>query len=469
MINEIISCKNKSGNRADAKHMIEYVFGLTKEHIKSTSIDNSVNYICSSLINLPDPTLVFNGDEFQRIPAHNANISGFIQDIEKQASLNPAVKTPFKHFIISLPCGEELTHIQWQDVAKTFMKEMGYQHCKYIVTKHNDTDNQHIHIAACTVQNVLRHPVVNQWQEKVKATNLMRTFEIKYGLQTVVDPFDGKRINNKERFPIKDQMRIYINAAIKRCAQSGNDSLPDLIKILGKMDIHCYIQFQNGKAKGICYRFNEMSVPGGKLGANRRYTLPGLIEQGITYIPARDNPTLEYTNKTEKENRPFAPRELPDVSPTQQSSKPPALPPMASGYSYFYLCLQISKSKVRCLKTKTRRPNYIRSNGINAVLFYLCKTKAERDQLKLIQTIFQLFSAIFGLDQDLNEVEPHLETDLMLESYSDWKALTRFEDATAESLTLPSALQTPPADIYIRSSMKTMHQARKEKYEELTY
>ncbi len=46
------------------------------------------------------------------------------------------------------------------------MKEMGYQHCKYVVTKHNDTDNQHIHIAACTVQNLPRHPVVNQWQQK---------------------------------------------------------------------------------------------------------------------------------------------------------------------------------------------------------------------------------------------------------------------------------------------------------------
>nr|WP_321270688.1 relaxase/mobilization nuclease domain-containing protein [uncultured Tolumonas sp.] len=460
MINEIISCKNKSGNRADAKHMIEYVFGLTKEHIKSTSIDNSVNYICSSLINLPDPTLVFNGDEFQRIPAHNANISGFIQDIEKQASLNPAVKTPFKHFIISLPCGEELTHIQWQDVAKTFMKEMGYQHCKYVVTKHNDTDKQHIHIAACTVQNLPRHPVVNQWQEKVKATALMRAFEIKYGLQTVVDPFDGKHIDNKKRFPIKDQIRIYINAAIKRCVLSGNDSLPDLIKVLKKMDVHCYIQFQNGYAKGICYRFRDMSIPGGKLGANRRYALPGLIKQGITYIPARDNPALEHTNEKERENRPFLPRELPVVAITRQTSKSPVIPSMASGYSYFYLCLQIPKSRVRCLKGKAQKPSYIRSNGINAVLFYLCRTKAERDHLKLVEAMLKIFAALFGSDQDFSAAEPYLVTDMRLSDYNDWKALTRFEEPTAHTLELPSSVQ-PNTEIKSKNQIQ--------EYEEFTY
>ncbi len=460
MINEIISCKNKSGNRTDAKHIIEYIFGRTKEHLKSVTIDNSVEYICSNLISLPDPTLVFNGDELHRIPAHNADISGFIKDIEKQATLNPSVKTPFKHFIISLPCGEELTHIQWQNTAQLFMTEMGYQHCKYVVTKHNDTDKQHIHIAAYTVQNLPRHPVVNQWQEKVKATNLMRKFELKYGLETVADPFDGKDINNKKRFPIKNQLRIYIDTAINQCMQSGKKSLPDLIQRLRELDVNCYIQFQNGKAKGICYRFGEMSVPGGKLGANRRYALPGLIKQGITYIPARDNPTLEYTNKKERENRPFASRELPDVSPTQQSSKSPAPLLIESGYSYFYLCIPIPKFKVRCLKTKTQRPNYIRSNGMNAVLFYLCRTKAERDHLKLVEAMIKIFSAIFELDQDFRNVGPQLVTDMQLSNYKDWKALTRFEEPTTHILELPSSEQ-PNRQITSKNQMQ--------EYETFTY
>ena len=460
MINEIISCKNKSGNRADAKHMVEYIFGRTKEHIKSASIDNSVNYICSNLINLPDPTLVFNGDEFQRTSAHNADISGFVQDIEKQASLNPAVKTPFKHFIISLPAGEELTHIQWQHVATSFMKEMGYQHCKYVVTKHNDTDNQHIHIAACTVQNLPRHPVVNQWQEKVKATNLMRKFELKYGLETIADPFDGKDINNKERFSIKNQLRIYIDTAIQQCIQSGKNSLPELIKQLNKMDVHCLIQFQNGKAKGICYRFRDMSIPGGKLGANRRYALPGLIKQGITYVPTRDNPALEHTNEKEKENRSFTTRALPETSPTRQSSKSPALPPMAGGYSYFYLCLQIPKSRVRCLKGKTQKPSYIRSNGINAILFYLCRTKAERDHLKLVEAMLKIFAALFEADRDFSAVEPQLVTDMLLSDYNYWKALTRFEEPTAHTLELPSSVQ-PNTEIKSKNQIQ--------EYEEFTY
>ncbi|WP_316675476.1 relaxase/mobilization nuclease domain-containing protein [uncultured Tolumonas sp.] len=441
MISEIIECKNKSGNRADGAHIIHYIFGKTKDHLLTSTKQNNIEYICANLIDLPDPTFTFYSGTFSKISGENVNVDPFIKEIEKQEALNPAVKTPYKHFIISLPAGEELTNIQWQDVTKTFMKEMGYQHCKYVVTKHNDTDKQHIHIAACTVQNLPRHPVVNQWQEKVKATTLMRTFETKYGLQTVADPFDGNDINNKERFSIKNQLRIYIDAAIQQCIQSGKNSLPELIKQLKKMDVHCFIQFQNGKAKGICYRFKDMSIPGGKLGANRRYALPGLIKQGITYIPACDNPALEHTNEKERENRPFAPRELPDVSPTQQSSNSPSLPKMNHGYSYFYLCIPIPKSKVRCLKTKTQRPNYIRSNGINAVLFYLCRTKAERDHLKLVEAMLKIFSAIFERDQDFRDVEPQLVTDLRLNDYTDWKALTRFEDPRVHTLELPSSVQ----------------------------
>jgi hypothetical protein len=184
-----------------------------------------------------------------------------------------------------------------------------------------------------------------------------------------------------------------------------------------------------------------MSVPGGKLGANRRYALPGLIKQGITYIPARDNPVLEHTNEKERENRPFTPRELPGVSPTQKSSKSPALPKTDHGYSYFYLCIPIPKSKVRCLKTKTQRPNYIRSNGMNAVLFYLCRTKAERDHLKLVNAMLKIFTALFGSDQDFSAVEPYLVTDMQLSDYNDWKALTRFEEPTAHTLELPSSVQ----------------------------
>lgn len=96
------------------------------------------------------------------------------------------------------------------------------------------------------------------------------------------------------------------------------------------------------------------------------------------------------------------------------------LPPMLSCYSYFYLCIQIPKSKVRCLKTKTQRPNYIRSNGINAILFYLCRTKAERDQLKLIETMLKIFTALFELDQDFRDIGPQLMTNLMLDDYDDW-------------------------------------------------
>jgi hypothetical protein len=78
---------------------------------------------------------------------------------------------------------------------------------------------------------------------------------------------------------------------------------------------------------------------------------------------------------------------------------------------------------------------------MNAVLFYLCRTKAERDHLKLVNAMLKIFTALFGSDQDFSAVEPYLVTDMQLSDYNDWKALTRFEEPTAHTLELPSSVQ----------------------------
>lgn len=54
------------------------------------------------------------------------------------------------HAFLSLPKNEHLTDQQWEEIAKDYLKEMNIDIDKhqYIYVRHNDTEQDHIHIVA---------------------------------------------------------------------------------------------------------------------------------------------------------------------------------------------------------------------------------------------------------------------------------------------------------------------------------
>ena len=64
------------------------------------------------------------------------------------AGLNDRVKLPFIEFVLSSPIGEKLTDRKFIDIANEYMEEMGYGESCYVVVKHEDKINKHIHIHA---------------------------------------------------------------------------------------------------------------------------------------------------------------------------------------------------------------------------------------------------------------------------------------------------------------------------------
>lgn len=56
------------------------------------------------------------------------------------------------HVSLSAAPGEHLTDEQWRAIGLRYLHGMGLDHNQYLITRHNDTEHEHIHLLA-------NHPV----------------------------------------------------------------------------------------------------------------------------------------------------------------------------------------------------------------------------------------------------------------------------------------------------------------------
>lgn len=83
------------------------------------------------------------------------NVQDIARSFEMQASLNPKVSNPVKHFAVSWPPedADKLTNEVMMEAVKAHLKGMGYENTQYLVTRHYGTDNPHCHVVVNIVDN----------------------------------------------------------------------------------------------------------------------------------------------------------------------------------------------------------------------------------------------------------------------------------------------------------------------------
>lgn len=52
----------------------------------------------------------------------------------------------FVHLSLSRPAGRDLTPAQWRAVAKSFLREIGAEGCSFVLIRHSNTGNDHVHL-----------------------------------------------------------------------------------------------------------------------------------------------------------------------------------------------------------------------------------------------------------------------------------------------------------------------------------
>lgn len=205
--------------------------------------------------------------------------------------LRPNLGKAVLHVSLSAAPGEVLSDEQWRAVGAKYLRGMGFNNNQYVMTRHTDTEHEHIHILA----NRITHSgeVVSDGQDYKRQEIIMREVEREYGLTRVAPSQEAER-----KAPTKGE----IEQSLRSNVPSTRQRLQQLCDA-AKRDCHEFSQYQerleaagvelvpvaqlNGaKLSGVSYRLDGVLMKGSDLG--KAYSPAGLAKEGITYEQNRD-------------------------------------------------------------------------------------------------------------------------------------------------------------------------------------
>ncbi|WP_324253159.1 relaxase/mobilization nuclease domain-containing protein [Vibrio parahaemolyticus] len=212
-------------------------------------------------------------------------MSEAIADMQQSIALNPSVKQQFKHMIVSLDTNEHLSNTQWQKTVRKLMDHLGYDNCRYMSFKHNDTDEEHVHIVTSTIDMITRKKVSDSYSY-YRAQEVMRELEIEFGLRQLVSSkdicYDDRSSINDARVKTKKaQVARLVTRAINRLNQRS--TLAKFVSAVEKQhpELTVEVREKDGQVSGLVFKLSDHRFSASQLGGNRKFTLGKLIKNGI--------------------------------------------------------------------------------------------------------------------------------------------------------------------------------------------
>ena len=205
--------------------------------------------------------------------------------------LRPTLGKAVLHVALSVPPGEHLTDAQWVAIGHRYLDGMGFGDNQYVMTRHTDTDHEHIHLVANRI--TFAGEVVSDSQDWKRQEALMREIERDYGLSPVTPSKEAARkaptkgeiefAARTGQASIKQRLQGLCDAAMQDCS-----SLSDYITRLDTVGVEMIptVQLNGAKVSGLMYRLDDALMKGSDLG--KAYSPAGLAKRGVTYEQDRD-------------------------------------------------------------------------------------------------------------------------------------------------------------------------------------
>ena len=195
-------------------------------------------------------------------------IAPMVADFEKQASNNPKVEKPVRHFYLSYSPKDapKLTNAVMAADARAYLKAMGFGNTQFIIVRHSEKNNPHVHIVANVVDNDFKK-IPEKFSIK-KNIEVCQRITIEKGytwgdhkacseVQEMHNPIDK----------VKADLSMKIVSAMEHCS-----CLNDLPKQLEKLGVGCTIKTDsNNKPVGISFSITGKD----KNGKEREYKFAG--------------------------------------------------------------------------------------------------------------------------------------------------------------------------------------------------
>lgn len=241
--------------------------------------------------------------------ADKNNVSDLTDEFKAVSSFRQDIKKPVFHAFLSLPKNEHLTDQQWEEIAKDYLKEMNIniEKHQYICVRHNDTDQDHIHIVANRVG--LDGSV---WLGQHSAFNTIAAcerLEVKHGL-TITQSLKGQKsdVSAPTKAEIEQALRtgekparIVLQNALQ-AAMTGKPDLETLVERLQAVGIEPRFNVAStGNVAGVSFSVNDIAFKGSQLG--KKYSW-NTIKGKVKYDKNRDDELVRRfaARKTDDEN-----------------------------------------------------------------------------------------------------------------------------------------------------------------------
>ncbi|EGG8824470.1 relaxase/mobilization nuclease domain-containing protein [Klebsiella pneumoniae] len=237
------------------------------------------------------------------------NVSDLTDEFKIVSSFRQDIKKPVFHAFLSLPKNEHLTDEQWQEIAKDYLKEMNIniEKHQYICVRHNDTDQDHIHIVANRVG--LDGSV---WLGQHSAFNTIAAcerLEVKHGL-TITDGLKGQK--SEVSAPTKNEIEMALRTGEKparlvlqaslQAAMTGKPDLETFVERLQAVGIEPRFNVAStGNVAGCSFSVGDVAFKGSQLG--KKYSW-NTIKGKVIYDKNRDDELIRRfaARKTDDEN-----------------------------------------------------------------------------------------------------------------------------------------------------------------------
>ncbi len=205
--------------------------------------------------------------------------------------LLPKVGKAVLHVSLSAAPGEKLSDAQWREIGQRYLRGMGFKDNQFLITRHTDTDHEHIHILANRI--TFSGEVVSDSLDYSRQERIVREIERVYRLEQVAPSHEAQRrayTRGEIEHGIRTgqpSTRMHLHALCDAAALKSRD-FSDYMQRLEAAGVELIpvVQLQGAKLSGLSYRLDGVVMKGSDLG--RGYTPAGLAKRGIGYEQDRD-------------------------------------------------------------------------------------------------------------------------------------------------------------------------------------
>ncbi|WP_291124825.1 relaxase/mobilization nuclease domain-containing protein [Dysgonomonas sp. UBA7698] len=224
---------------------------MIAKNIKGKSFKGCVSYVMNETAELL---------EAEGVWADNAK--NMIRSFAMQRSGRKEIKQPVGHIPISFAPEDKarITNDFMVQLAKEYMQEMGIKDTQYIIVRHHNADNEHLHVVYNRINNDLKLiSVNNDYKRNIKTCKKLKDkYKLTYG--------KGKDRVKREKLDNPDKVKYYIHDAIKAVLPNCKNPA-DLRFGLKKFEIELEYKLKLGtnQIEGVSFRYNNIAFKGSQV------------------------------------------------------------------------------------------------------------------------------------------------------------------------------------------------------------